>query len=252
MKKTILFLLLFSLSSLVFCISQEEAKIVFDQGNKAYETGKYDEALASYKQLEKDFVSFDLFYNIGNTYYKLNNNPQAILYYERAKKIDPSNEDLKTNLQIANTKVVDKIDKLPTLAITDFGNSFVSKEKLSLWAWGSILSLFVAFFLFILYFKNRSSSKSRSPLIIGLLFVFLTLITFGIGQYGVSQISGGQDAIIISPKVDVLNQPNGDQTVFVLHAGTKVHVRNKQNKWIEIKIDNGSVGWIESKECEEI
>jgi len=155
MKKNIILLLFLFINLLVFGISNDEAEAIFNKGNQAYQDGKYDEALSNYRILEADFVSFELLYNIGNTYYKLENIPEAILFYERAKKIDPSNEDLKTNLQIANLKVIDKIDKLPTLAITDFGNSFVSKEKLSIWAWSSILCLIIAVILFIFYMKKK-------------------------------------------------------------------------------------------------
>ncbi len=252
MKKSILLLVLLSINIFAFAISKEEAKRIFDQGNKAYEAGNYEEALKNYKKLEDDFVSFDLLYNMGNSYYKLNKIPEAILYYERAKKISPDEEDLKTNLQIANQKVVDKIDKLPTLAITEFGNTFISKKKLDLWAWGSILLLFIAVFFFIYYLRNESNNKSRSPIILGLLFLVLSAMTYGVGKYGLNQLEKGKEAVIFSPKVDVLNQPNGDQTVFVLHAGTKVKVRNKSGEWNEIKIDNGSVGWIKAKDCKEI
>lgn len=221
-------------------------------GNDLYQNSKYDEALIEYLKLEETFVSFDLFYNLGNTYYKLNKTPESILYYEKAKKIDPSDEDLSINIQIANLKVIDKIDKLPSLAITDLKNKFLTSKNLNTWAWVSIISLFICLGLFYWYIRNKTAKKSRASLIIGILFAFITITAFSIGQFGKSKLNSQQEAIIFSSKVDVLNQPNGTITVFVLHAGTKVQIRNIQTGWKEIKIDNGSIGWIKDADSRDI
>lgn len=251
--KKIVFTFLFLTNFLIgFAVENQHAQTIFEEASLLYQAGKFEDALKKYQTLEEDFSSFDLFYNLGNTYYKLNKTPDAILYYEKAKKINPSDEDLKTNLLIANQKVIDKIDKLPTLAVAEIGNRFLSKSTLDWWAWGSIILFLVAILLFILFLRNKSNSKSRAPLLIGILLFFLAITSYFIGTQGASKLDHSKEAIIFTSKVDVLNQPNGDQTAFVLHSGTKVNIRKNEGDWMEIKIDNGSVGWIKSTDCREI
>lgn len=244
--------LLLSLPLVVFPISKEEAQAAFNTGNQAYEAGQYQEALNAYLTVGEDFVSFEYFFNVGNTYYRLDDIAHAILFYEKAAKIDPGNEDLKLNLKIANGRVKDKIEELPSLGVENLWDQLVAAGMLGTWTWLAIIGWLFTF-LAIGGFLLASSRVNKRFYLIAAFFLFIAaVVSFGMGRATMKRISESREAIIISPTVDVLNSPNGSDLQFVLHEGTKVQVRQIQGDWTEIRIANGSVGWVKNGECEGI
>ena len=226
----------------------EQAKQIFVEANEAYKAEDYSRALELYKSLEEEYSSFELHYNLGNVSYKLNDIPSAILYYERARKIEPNNDDIETNLMIANQQVVDQIDAVPLSHVNDFWNTIISESNLFWWTFLSI-SLMVLAILFFVLFKLK---RRKSFVAIGTFVLLFALLTFFLGHQTVGRIESRSEAIIFSEKGDVLNQPNGSQIEFVIHEGTKVTINEIDGEWSEIKIANGNLGWVRTEVYEEI
>ena len=172
----------------------------------------------------------------------------AILFYEKALKLNPSDEDIRTNLEIANLAVVDKINVLPQSFIARWWNTLKSSLSADGWAWASV----AAFALFLLclfaFLMSRRTGLRKAGFFMGLLVaVCLVLsVVFAVGKY---QDARQQDeAIVMTPTVTVKSSPNENSVdLFVLHEGTKVRVMDTSNGWNKIKIADGSVGWLQAE-----
>ncbi|MDZ4822000.1 MAG: tetratricopeptide repeat protein [Flavobacteriales bacterium] len=244
MKKFILVVV--CLSALpVFALNKTEAEAIVAEANKLYEAQKFQEAYEKYKQAEENYTSFGLQYNFGNACYKLGKIPEAILHYERAKKINPYDEDLYNNIAVANLKVTDKIEALPSLGVTDFWNNITSEGSLSKWTSLTIAFIIAGFALMSLYIWKKRKNFNRGVFGIGGLMLLCGLITFSFAQTAYNRIQSNTEAIIFTSKVDVRTSPDEQAgTAFVIHAGTKISIRTENAEWIEVRIASGNVGWI--------
>lgn len=211
---------------------------------EAYAKGEYAKALALYDSVHAEQNSAALLFNIGNCHMKLGDVPHAVLYFERASRLQPGAEDIQANLDYARSQVVDRVNELPAFTLGSMWDRLRGGKDVDQWArrslWASLL-LF-AFATAVVFIRNNAW---RRVLIGGaVLSLFLTVLSVGLASYRVSEITDRSQAIIMLPKVDVLGEPRqGATTVFVLHEGTKVGVLNEENGWYEVKLSSGSVGW---------
>ena len=238
-------LILLSLFALVGN-AQESTEAWFEEANAAYNMDRYDTAIILYEKiLANEVESVPLYFNMGNAYYKTRAYPMAIYYYEKALKLAPSNEEVQTNLVIANRAIVDKIEPVPESFIVKAWHNVRACFSGDQWAWCSIVFfalLLVAVFLFL---RSRKVGLRKLGFFGGIVF----LVAFGLSVAFAAQLkqaSETQDqAILMSPTVTVKSSPSETSVdLFVLHEGTKVTVLETVNGWSKIKIANGSVGWL--------
>lgn len=241
--------LLLSLSSAA--VTHDEAHLYFEVGCQLYEDERYEEALDTFLTIVDDYQSFELHYNLGNTYFRLDQLGPAILHYERAKKLNTYDEDLKTNLQLANLQT-DKIESIPTLGVQDLWDNLTSKGMLGWWTIFALAGCFLGFALLILFIYSRNRNYRRIYFFTAIFSLFLGAASLGMCMSTKSYMNAAREAIIFAPKVDVTNAPNGSQTEFVLHEGTKVRIKRIEGDWLEIRIPNGSVGWVHQQDLEVI
>ena len=220
----------------------------FEQANAAYNVGNYDSAMVLYEQiLATDVESVPLYYNMGNAYYKMREYPMAIYCYEKALKLDPSNDDVRTNLAIANLAIVDKIEPVPQSFIVKGWNGLKHSLSTDQWAYCSIVAfalLLVAVWLFI---RARRTGWRKvgffGGIIVALVLAFSVLFAAQLKNASLKQ----DQAIVMTPTVTVKSSPNtASVDLFVLHEGTKVSILDEADGWSKIKIANGSVGWLQS------
>lgn len=230
----------------------QETNDWFEEGNAAYNEGNYDQALTMYENIvESGMESAALYYNMGNTYYKMKEYPHAILYYEKALKLDPSNEDIRTNLEIANLAVVDKINEIPQSFISRWWNGLKSSFSVDGWAWISVASFAMLLLCLFLFFMARRTGLRKAGFFVGLLMVVcLSLsLVFAIGKQ--RDLNRQDEAIIMTPTVTAKSSPSEKGIdLFVLHEGTKVRVLDAASEWCKIRIADGSVGWLQAKDME--
>lgn len=229
--------------------AQESAEQWFDEANAAYNAGRYDSALMLYNRVaESELESVALYFNMGNAHYKLRDYPMAIYYYEKALKLDPSNDDARTNLAIANLAIVDKIEEVPQSFIAKGWDGL--KHSLSGQQW-TILSI-VAFGLLLvsafLFLRGRSMGLRKLGFFAGLLM----LVVFALSVLFAAQLkqasSTEDQAIIMTPTVTVKSTPNeASVDLFVLHEGTKVEILDHADGWNKVRIANGSIGWLQAE-----
>lgn len=244
MKKTIFFLI-FCITQQAFALNDNDASVMFEEASKAYQAGDFKKANELYHQLATEYSSFELEFNLGNSCYKLDSIAAAILHYERARKINPYDEDLKTNLQIANQKVVDKIEALPTLGVSDLWQNITNEAMLKWWTAFTLIFVFIGMACFSIFAWKKKMLHRRILFFCGLMFVFFGILSFGLGRASLNRVQQNSEAIIFTSNIDVKGSPtNEGTTVFVLHEGTKVQIREEREEWIEIRLANGSVGWL--------
>lgn len=231
-----------------------EYQLVIARGNTAYSSGNYKEAINTYTSLvTQGLESPELYYNLGNSYFKLNDIPHAILWYERAKRLDPGNEDISFNLNVANSRITDKIDPLPEFFLKRWLKSVTDYFSMDTWAVAGITFLIIALFLFSLYIASRVLLIRKLGFWAGfstLLFSFIFLV-FAWNSYHFRK--SDQSAIITNLTVTVKSSPDEKSTdIFVIHEGCKVQLIDHIGNWYEIRIINGSVGWVEQGNLEKI
>jgi len=243
-------------SLLTMCahVHGDEYANLVKSGNEHFKAGEYLEAIESYeKVLDGGKVSAQLYYNLGNAYYKSKNVPAAILNYERAIKVDPQDEDLQFNLKLANLKTVDKIEVIPTFFIGELGEELKDLVSLETWGWMAIASLWLAAALFFLYATTSVLGTKRVSFFSALLLLVMSITTLTLGYQKYTSVYKDLEAIVFAPSVIVKSAPDPNETdLFLLHEGTKVSVVEQMDQWNKIRLADGSIGWIPIQAIEKI
>lgn len=246
MKKIYLFLLL-----IVSCfVLNAQTKT---QADKAYSEKKYDVAVKAYeKLLSKNGESPEIYYNLGNSYYKLDNISKAILNYERALILNPGDSDIKANLDFVRSKTVDKITPVSKMFFIIWFDSLVQSVNERGWALMGIISFIILLVSVSLYlFSKRYIIKKIS--FICSIFLIVICIFFNVFSYIQREnVLNHEYAIVMTPSVSVKSTPNEDGTeLFILHEGSKIQIKdNTMKKWKEIRLEDGNVGWIPTNAIE--
>ena len=229
-------------------------QVIIDRANKAYSDGLYSISIELYKEILKNgYESAELYYNIGNAYYKLNDYSSAILYYERGRRLDPGNEDINFNLRIANNKIADKIEPLPEMFYKRWFNSVISSFSMDTWAKTGVILFILSLFMAVIYFISRILIIRKLSFWLSFILFFSFVITLFTTFQSYSQLKNRQEAIVFSPTITVKSSPDEKSIdLFVIHEGTKVSIIDQIGNWYEIRIANGSVGWLQSGAIEKI
>lgn len=236
-----------------FAQSLEDAKSTFQQGNEAYKGGDYETALEQYLLADESVDGFDINYNLGNTYFKLGQMPQAILHYERALKYAPTNEDVAHNLKIANTQIVDRIEAIPQSKLKLWWQDFKYNIGPGGWAWICIGWAFLAALMAVMYFLSQDKNARRLGFFGGIVGVCLLVVSYVLGMQADEFLNTHHAGVVFTDKVDVRSEPRDASTqVFVLHAGTKVILRDKDGDWYKVEIASGNEGWMKAEDLAEI
>ena len=246
-KKSILFILGMLLThSLSF--GQASMESLFKEGNSAYNKAEYQKAISLYEQtLKMGQFSAELYYNLGNSYYKLNNIAESIYYFEKAKQLDPNDEDIVINSNFAKNMTIDAIEKLPESQIVTIQKKIYGIFNFSYWSYMTVILfwLFTGLFLMYLFIKSASLKQTFFFSAFGILIFFMIsfLITYSIEE----KEKNTNFAILFSNQIDIWSEPNQQaELLFSLHEGTKVEVLDILENWKKIRIANGSEGWIEN------
>ena len=220
--------------------------------DSAYVNGNYQEAIKVYESLLKQGESAELYYNLGNAYYRTENITRAVLNYERALLLSPGDGDIRFNLQIARSKTIDKIVPESEMFFVTWYRSLVNIMSVDGWGRMALVSLALVIVLFLVYlFSARVWVQKVGFFGGGILLVVFVFSNFFAWQQR-QQLLNREGAIVVAPSVTVKITPAQNGTdLFILHEGTKVVITDGSMKsWREIRLADGKKGWIESKKIE--
>ena len=222
---------------------------VFQKSNQAYKNGNYQEAIQGYESILKAKKhSPELYFNLGNCYYKLNQIGAAIFHYEKALQSNPNHKDTQINLAIANKKKVDAFKEKPQVGLTAFFRKFTSIFYYDTWAIWSIVNTILLSLCFAGYLFFRESIKKRLFFAGFILFIILALSAIFAGFFERNAINSETFAIVYEDEIIVKNEPlNQANEAFKLHEGTKVKISEEDDKWSKIYINDELEGWTLSK-----
>ena len=219
------------------------------QAEQLYSEMKYDSAALLYQAvIDSGYQSPELYYNLGNTYYKLQEIPTAILFYEKALKLNPNNENIEHNLNLCNSMIPDRIEEIPQLFFIRWYKGLYNYYPIDTWAYIG-LGLFSLFaFLMLLYFLSGKMALRKIGFWGGIFVLLLSAFTFFLTSQKYSSFKEHKEAIIFTPSITIKSSPTKNSIdLFVIHEGTKVEILDQVGEWRKIKIQNGSIGWIESE-----
>ena len=232
----------------------DNANTLFAKGNSLYTKGQYKEAFSTYQEVLKDgYQSAALYFNTGNAAYKNGDIPSALLYYEKAHKLSPGDDDINFNIRYVNLKTTDKVDEAPEFFLNRWGKAFILSFSLSTLSVLSIIFILIGSVTLIIYFFANEFNIKKFSFYASVLFFFLGLLTIFIAGRQSSYFDNHKQAIIFTSAVDVKGGPvEQSKTLFVIHDGTKVNVFESNSNWIKIGLANGNVGWIKAVDAKEI
>ena len=225
---------------------------IFKNGNSQYEQKNFEAAKNLFLSLyNQDIISKELFLNLGNSYFKLDSLPNAILFYEKGLKIAPGDIDLTHNLQHCNTLLKDKNSIKKSILVNELVYSFLGKSP-NYWAYSSILLLLCASIFFFFYRISSNFTWKRINFYSSILVLIIFGVTILLSAISKSKIKESKYGIVFTPTVKVLVEPSENaSTTYQLHEGTKAKVTAENSKWYEISF-NEKKGWIQKKHIRKI
>ncbi len=224
------------------------------QANDSYVKGNYEQASKLYEEiLTKEGIAPELYYNLGNAYYKSNEIGHSILNYERALRLSPTYSDAKFNLELAQQKVIDNIIQVPTFFLIRWIDNLIKLMTSNQW----FVVSFIVFVLFLsasfLFVFGSSRQFRKSSFYFGVVFFVISVISVVFSGVRKDQLENHREAIVMQGVVTVKSSPDKSGTdLFQLHEGTKVNVKSTLGQWTEIVLGNGNVGWVEDQSIEKI
>jgi tetratricopeptide (TPR) repeat protein len=242
---------LFYITVSLFCFStMAHSNDLLKKAEKAYDLKHYKESIESYEKLVNDgYKSYQLYFNLGNAYYRNNDLGKAIYYYELARKAEPNDEDVRINLGIASAKTIDKIDSKENFFISAVRTNVLSSFSTTAWAWLTIVFFSGAAVLFFAFVNSTRLLVKRISFLLSCLFLLSFFITYFLGYSAVKARYENKFAIILAKEIKIMNEPTALAKVkFSLHEGTKIRVIENNSDWLLIKLDNGNEGWVKITE----
>ena len=249
MKRLINTILAILLTATVFAQAE-----LLQKANELYTKDQFKQSIEVYNQiLMTNLESPELYFNLGNAYFKTGQYTLAILNYERARLLAPDDEDIAFNLQVANQKVVDAIQELPGFFISRWWNSLVNSQTTDTWAILSMMSFIVFLIMAGFYFFARTSDVKRITFWSGSFLFLFTVLTWTFAAKQKNRLVNHTFAIVMQPTVTVKSSPSEKGTnLFVIHEGLKVKITDKLGDWVEIRLADGNKGWLLIESIERI
>lgn len=227
---------------------------LWDKANTAYANDDYIGSEEYYRAiLNRDIHSAEVYYNLGNVHYKKGEIGASLLNYYRALRLDPSDSDIRHNIEVVRAKTADNIEQVPQLFIVEWSEWIGSRLSCIEWSVLSLIFLATLFAFLLIYFLADGLKYRRVGFWGGVIFLTLFVITTRYALISRSELITPSEAIIMRSSLSVNSSPSKASTeLFILHEGTKVQILSSHDTWSEIMIDDGKKGWVESSKIEQI
>ena len=224
------------------------------EAEEAYAKEDYTQAIELYESVLKSYgESAMVYYNLGNAYYKAGKVAPAILNYERALLLNPGDSDTRFNLQVARQKTVDKIEPIGEFFLTRWIGTVEDVCSADGWAKWGVASFLLFIGCLVLFFFSKWIRLKKIGFFAGICFLLISLVANLFADSQQDKLLHRADAIVFASTVTVKSSPDASGTdLFILHEGTKVTIKSTLGEWSEIQLEDGNVGWMPSKEIQQI
>jgi tetratricopeptide (TPR) repeat protein len=251
--KITIFLFLLNFFALFNAIALEN-KVLYINAQNAYKNQDYYTAIKAYKQiLANNVIAPEVFYNLGNCYYKIDSIGKSIQYYEKARKIIGDDEDLMHNLKFAHNRTVDKIEPMPEFVVTSTWKNIVNFKTADTWANYMVINFVFVFVSLILFQLAKQSSLKKTFFGLSMLLIGVTAMFYMLAKSRTIADNSINQGVVITPSCSVKSAPQSVATdLFLIHEGTVFKIIEIQSDWFKIRLDNGNIGWIQKSAIGEI
>ncbi|RFN59290.1 tetratricopeptide repeat protein [Marixanthomonas ophiurae] len=231
---------------LVSALGFAQNDALFEQGKENYKNAKFSEAVTNWKKIvDNGQQSAELYFNLGNAHYKLNNIGPSIYYFEKALQLQPNDDDIKTNLAFAENARIDVIEPLPKTIFSRWYKNVSGVFTYNGWAIVSVIGVILFVLLFLLYWFSISETKKRVYFTTSLFSVVVCITALVMAFQTYVDFNKNKPAIIFAENTEVKGEPNmGSDTAFELHEGTKVQIIGNEQNWVRIELADGKDGWM--------
>lgn len=227
-------------------VSAQNPQDQFQEANSQYQKEAYSSAIELYKNIvEQGLESVELYYNLGNAYYKTNQMAEAIYYYEKALLLNPSYQDVQVNLAFANRSIIDSIKEIPKSNFEKINDTVLSLFSYNAWAKIAVTLFLISGLIWMLFFFSVQPGVKKIYFTLAIVISVSSLLTLAVTVQQYHHVKNTVYAIVFKDEVEVKNAPRKSALdTFKLHEGTKVKILDKVGDWHKIKIADGQVGWL--------
>ncbi len=226
---------------------------LWKSGVEAYTAGHYESAVQDWEDVRATgLMSKELYYNLGNAYFKNGEIAPAILWYERALRLDPSDADVRYNLDYARALTQDKIDEVPEIFFEQWGHAICYLLPSNTWAVMGLVAFALLVACLLLYLLGATSGQRRLGFFVGIAFFLLAFLGWDFAQWQRTEARRQDMAIVMRPVSSVKSSPSAESAkdLFILHEGTRVRILDNVSGYSNIELADGRQGWIPAREIE--
>ena len=230
------------------------AQSTAQMGDSAYRMGNYPEAISLYESvLSTGLTSPDLYYNLGNAYYRDDQIGRAILNYHRALRLHPAMHDARENLAIAESHTADRISQLPQLFIIRWVNALTDKVSPSTWRLVLVIIFILLAAAVVMFLIGRTIQVRKTALISIIVTAILWLLVLALAISSSRHFNAHSEAVVLDAAITVKGSPEWQSAdKLLLHEGTTVTIIDTLSGWYKIRIADGTTGWCENQSIERI
>ena len=232
----------------------DNLQTIFDQANKAYRQKDYTTADSLYHIILKSgYESPELYYNLGNVYFRRNDVAHARLYYEKALKLSPSDEDAKANIQfLKDSKLLDDFDEVPDFILDRFYKGTENLFGTNGWAVSGIIMLVLGLLAFMIFLFSRIPRRRKIAFFSSILLFLLSLMACHFSIQERKRFTNPKDAVLMKVSTIKSSPDNSGTDLIIVHPGVKVNIKDSTGNWYEIRLPNGKTGWLTKQDVEKI
>lgn len=231
------------------------AQSSFEKGNALYQKGQYQEAVQVYEDVLKENKqqSAELYFNLANSYYKLNKVAPSIYNYEKALVLKPNDPETLNNLKFAKKLTIDEIKEVPKVGFAKLIQNFTGIFDYNQWAKISVVIAFLFLLSFIGYYFSQLTLTKRIYFVGMFIFLVAIVISVSAGMSEKNHFDNDRPAIVFSELSELRSEPQkAGSSIILLHEGAKVFVLETVGKWKKVELTDGTEGWIDAATIKEV
>jgi tetratricopeptide (TPR) repeat protein len=248
-------LMLLAVSFSASAQEKDYADSLWDAANLAYVEGRWADAISDYQMISSmGLESASLYCNTGDAFFKDGNVPMAILYYERALKLDPSYDDARYNLDLLNSTIQDRIDPVPEFVLKAWAREICYIMDSNAWTVCFFVLFALTLAMALLFLLAPTVGGRRTGFFTGIVLLLLAVFSLCFSVWQKNDYMKAEGAIVMRPVTSVKSSPSAEASkdLFILHEGTKVKIIDQVGSWNNIELADGRQGWIPSGDIETI